>query len=60
MSAVAANERRGLSTRDGPQRKEITMTSRHALSHLFTFLLLGGIMVTLGCLLLDSGTGLYA
>lgn len=36
------------------------MTSRHALSHLFTFLLLGGIMVTLGCLLLDSGTGLYA
>lgn len=36
------------------------MTSHRTLSHLFTFVLLGGIMITVGCLLLDSGNGLYA
>lgn len=36
------------------------MSDNHTFSHLITFILLGGIMVSLGYLLLNSGSGLYA
>ena len=36
------------------------MTNNRTLSHLLTFLFLGGIMITVGCLLLGPGHGLYA
>lgn len=36
------------------------MSDSHALSHLFTLTLLGGITISIGYLLLHSGGGLYA
>ena len=36
------------------------MSNSHTLSHLITFILLGGISITVGMLLLGSGGGLYA
>jgi len=36
------------------------MSESHTLSHLITFALLSGITITLTCLLLHSGGGLYA
>ena len=36
------------------------MSDSHTLSHLITFVLMGGITVSIGYLLLTSGGGLYA
>lgn len=36
------------------------MSDSYTLSHLVTFVLLGGITITIGSLLLHSGSGLYA
>jgi hypothetical protein len=41
-------------------KRERIMSESHTLSHLITFVLLGGITITLACLLLHSGGGLYA
>ncbi|GLQ24060.1 hypothetical protein GCM10007853_19340 [Algimonas ampicilliniresistens] len=41
-------------------KRERIMSESHTLSHLITFALLGGITITLACLLLHSGGGLYA
>jgi len=41
-------------------KRERIMSESHTLSHLITFALLSGITITLTCLLLHSGGGLYA
>jgi hypothetical protein len=36
------------------------MSDKHAFSHLITFVMMGGIAISFGILLLNSGGGLYA
>ncbi|WP_298915257.1 hypothetical protein [uncultured Algimonas sp.] len=42
------------------RNRKTAMPDNHIFSHLLTFLILGGVLITFGCLILHGGAGLYA